>query len=132
MHHPSFEQHVIPGTAPLSEGSQKDIIVFLYQFAAAINSYAASTDFQTHFKNDYRREAMAKALNNAYQMSQNLNNRIENIREYFKKIGVVDKSFDPTSKNYTTSTSKTFTILSYPPNSFGLGEAVIQSMSKFP
>lgn len=131
-HHPALEQQIIPGSAPLSEGSQKDIIVFLYQFAASIETYAKNPSFITHFGNDYRKSAMSNALNNAYQMSKNLNERIKNIREYFKKINVVDSSFDPEKSTYTTTKSKTFTVLTYPPSAFGAGEATIQSMSKFP
>lgn len=132
VHHPALEQQIIPGSAPLSEGSQKDIIVFLYQFAASIDTYTKDSDFSKHFGNDYRKNAMEKALNNAYKMSQNLNTRIKNIRDYFKKIQVVDSNFDPESSNFTTTNSKTFTVLTYPPSSFGAGEATIQSMSKFP
>ncbi|GCE64098.1 hypothetical protein MHSWG343_11060, partial [Candidatus Mycoplasma haematohominis] len=33
---------------------------------------------------------------------------------------------------WTTTNSKTFTVLTYPPSAFGAGEATIQSMSKFP
>lgn len=131
-HHPALEQQIIPGSAPLSEGSQKDIIVFLYQFAASIDTYTKESDFSTHFANDYRKDAMQNALNNAYKMSQNLNERIKNIRDYFKKINVVDSNFDPDNSKFTTTNSKTFTVLTYPPSSFGAGEATIQSMSKFP
>ncbi|WP_216083155.1 hypothetical protein [Candidatus Mycoplasma haematohominis] len=118
--------------APLAEGSQKDIIVFLYQFAASIDKYTKSNEFETEFRSDYRKEAMKNVLNNVGEIASNIKSRIENIREYFKAIKVVDSSFDPKNKCWTTTNSKTFTVLTYPPSAFGAGEATIQSMSKFP
>ncbi|GCE64083.1 hypothetical protein MHSWG343_10910, partial [Candidatus Mycoplasma haematohominis] len=131
-HHPALEQQILPGTAPLAEGSQKDIIVFLYQFAASIDKYAKSNEFETEFGSDFRKEAMKNVLNNVGEIASNIKSRIDNIREYFKAIKVVDSSFDPKSKCWTTTNSKTFTVLTYPPSAFGAGEATIQSMSKFP
>ncbi|GCE64095.1 hypothetical protein MHSWG343_11030, partial [Candidatus Mycoplasma haematohominis] len=133
-HHPALEQQVLPGTAPLAEGSQKDIIVFLYQFAASIDKYTKSSEFSHEFASDLRKEAMENVLSNVGEIAANFKERIKNIRDYFKAIGVVDSSFDPeaTSPNWTTTNSKTFTVLTYPPSAFGAGEATIQSMSKFP
>lgn len=131
-HHPALEQQIIPGTAPLAEGSQKDIIVFLYQFAASIDKYTKDTTFETEFGSDFRKGAMKHVLNNVAEIATNIKSRISNIREYFKAIKVVDSKFDPEKNTYTTIDSKTFTVLTYPPSAFGAGEATIQSMSKFP
>ncbi|WP_216083165.1 iron ABC transporter substrate-binding protein [Candidatus Mycoplasma haematohominis] len=133
-HHPALEQQILPGTAPLAEGSQKDIIVFLYQFAASIDKYAKSSEFKSEFASDHRKDAMTNVLNNVAEIAANIKTRISKIRDYFKAIGVVDSSFNPEGNNpsWTTTNSKTFTVLTYPPSAFGAGEATIQSMSKFP
>ncbi|GCE64060.1 hypothetical protein MHSWG343_10680, partial [Candidatus Mycoplasma haematohominis] len=133
-HHPALEQQILPGTAPLAEGSQKDIIVFLYQFAASIDKYTKSAEFKSEFANDRRKEAMENVLKNVGEIAANFKSRIKNIREYFQAIKVVDSKFNPEgeSKCWTNKDSKTFTVLTYPPSAFGAGEATIQSMSKFP
>ncbi|OAL10083.1 iron ABC transporter substrate-binding protein [Candidatus Mycoplasma haematobovis] len=138
VHHPALEQTTLPGSAPLAEGSQKEVIVFLFQFAALIDEYVKrkNGNFKTDFAGDPREDFMKSALQNAKVMAKNLEDRISNIRKYFQKIEVVDPSFDP-SKLSTTSPinnnkSKAFAIVTYPPSSFGAGEATIQSMSKFP
>ncbi|OAL10048.1 iron ABC transporter substrate-binding protein [Candidatus Mycoplasma haematobovis] len=134
IHHPALEQQTLPGSAPLAEGSQKEVIVFLFQFAALIDEYVnggGKNNFETDFANDPRKEFMQNALKNAQAMAKNLEDRITAIREYFKKINVVDPSFDPSAQQ-TSNNSKTFAIVTYPPSSFGAGEATIQSMSKFP
>ncbi|GCE64056.1 hypothetical protein MHSWG343_10640 [Candidatus Mycoplasma haematohominis] len=133
-HHPALEQQILPGTAPLAEGSQKDIIVFLYQFAASIDKYTKSPEFKAEFDGDPRKAAMENVLSNVGEIAANFKERIKNIREYFKAIKVVDQKFDPEAspKCWTNDSSKTFTVLTYPPSAFGAGEATIQSMSKFP
>ncbi|AEG73664.1 putative ABC substrate-binding protein-iron [Mycoplasma haemofelis Ohio2] len=129
-HHPALEQTTIPGEAPLAEGAQKEVVIFLFQFAALLDKYSKGNNFQTEFKDDYRKEFIQNALKNAATMGNNLKTRITNIRNYFKKIGVVDNGYDPSNGN--NSNSKSLAILTYPPTSYGAGEATIQSMSKFP
>ncbi|AEW45873.1 Putative ABC substrate-binding protein-iron [Mycoplasma haemocanis str. Illinois] len=129
-HHPALEQTTIPGAAPLAEGSQKEVVIFLFQFAALIDKYSKSNNFKTEFSDDYRKSFMESALKNAKQMASNLKERIKLIREYLQKINVVDNSFNP--ENGNNSNSKSLAIVTYPPSSYGAGEATIQSMSKFP
>ncbi|AEG73663.1 putative ABC substrate-binding protein-iron [Mycoplasma haemofelis Ohio2] len=133
-HHPALEQTTIPGAAPLAEGSQKEVVVFLFQFAALLDKYSKSDNFKTEFNNDYRKSFMESALKNAKQMASNLKTRIKDIREYLQKIQVVDSSFSPETGNNSNSNSnsKSLAIVTYPPSSYGAGEATIQSMSKFP
>ncbi|OAL10443.1 iron ABC transporter substrate-binding protein [Candidatus Mycoplasma haematobovis] len=140
VHHPALEQQTLPGSAPLAEGSQKEVIVFLFQFAALIDEYvkrSGKNNFATDFVNDPRKEFMQNALKNAQAMAKNLEDRTTAIRDYFKKIEVVDSDFEPaklrqSSQSINNSKSKAFAIVTYPPSSFGAGEATIQSMSKFP
>ncbi|MDQ0513680.1 hypothetical protein J2Z62_000118 [Mycoplasmoides fastidiosum] len=130
-HHPAFEQQATPGSSPAAEGSQRDTMVYLFQLASGLDKYTKTAAFEKNFKEDIRYEFMKSALANVSLISANLRERLAAIREYFKKINVVDTNYDPDNNNYTNTNSKVLSLVTFPPSTGGSGNATIQTISKF-
>ncbi|AFO52482.1 ABC transporter [Candidatus Mycoplasma haematolamae str. Purdue] len=127
-HHPALEHATIPGSNPVSEGTQKDLMVYLAQVAVSLKNVQAEQDFQS----DDRKEFIKEGFTNAVEIAKNYRERIKAIREYFKEVSIVDKSFDPEKRCFKRTDSKTVAMISYPPSQLGAGNATIQTVSKFP
>lgn len=106
-------------------------MVYLYHIAVGIDNYVNSNNFGLDFKDDFRSKHLKYALNNVGLIGANLKTRLQAVRGYLQKIGVVDPSFNPEQKNFTNNQSKVLAIVTAPPSSGGAGNATIQTISKF-
>lgn len=131
-HHSSLEEQTMPGSTPMAEGSQREPMLFLYQTAFLINKFVKNKDFKESFSSDPRLSMLEKATKHAAQIGKEIKERFVNIRIYFQEIGVVDKKFNPANKDSSDENSKKFGIVVFPPNSFGNGDSMMQTISRYP
>ncbi|WP_216083167.1 iron ABC transporter substrate-binding protein [Candidatus Mycoplasma haematohominis] len=132
VHHAALEEQTMPGSTPMAEGSQRESMLFLYQTAFLIDKFTKSDSFEEAFASDSRKDAMKNAMKNAAEIGKEIKERFKNIREYFKKIGVVDNNFCPESNKRIDTNSKRFGIVVFPPDSFGNGDSMMQTISRYP
>lgn len=132
VHHPALEHQTMKGSSPVSEGTQKELFVYLAQMAIALDKMFKTSNFSSVFNGDSRQEFIKKAWSNAIEIAKNYRERLKNVRSYLQKIKVVDEGFDPEQKKYSKNNSKTLAIISYPPSQLGAGDATIQTISKYP
>ncbi|WP_245529200.1 ABC transporter [Candidatus Mycoplasma haematominutum] len=132
VHHPALEHQTIKGSSPTSEGTQKDLMVYLAQSAILFQKISKMNNFSSDFSQDSRKEFIEKAWDNAQLIATNYKNRIKKIREYFQAAQIVDSQFNPEKKCFSRSNSKTLAVISYPPSQLGAGNSAIQTISKYP
>ena len=136
-HHPIYEQQESAGEAPMFEGAVRDNMFYLFNVASQISNLtnygtvygpaaynsanvtkkAAYDKVKNHIEDNLREDqvkAMKSALSNAKKISQQLWERLKNMKEYFKSLGAEGKTFG------------IFTI-----DPLGDGKNTVQGMSKF-
>lgn len=132
VHHPALEHQTLKGSSPVSEGTQKDLLVYLAQMAIALDKVSKTNNFTSVFGSDQRKDFISNAWKNAVSIAKGYRERLKNVREYLQAIGVVDTQFKPDQSTHTRNSSKTVAIVSYPPSQLGAGDATIQTISKYP
>ena len=136
-HHPIYEQQESAGEAPMFEGAVRDNMFYLFNVASQISNLtnfgtvygsrvynnadkskkAAYDKVKKHIEDNLREDqvlAMKSALSNSKKISQQLWERLKNMKDYFKSLGAEGKTFG------------IFTI-----NPLGDGKNTVQGMSKF-
>ncbi len=91
VHHPALEHQTMRGSSPVSEGTQKDLLVYLSQMAIALHKITKTPHFESVFGLDPRKTFIQKAWKNAVLMAKNYRERLQNVRKYLQHIEVVDK-----------------------------------------
>lgn len=131
-HHPALEHSTMPGSSPVSEGTQKDLMVYLAQIATSLYNISQSNEFAKDFEKDFRKQYIENALKNALSIVNNYKERLKKIREFLQSAKIVDSNFDPEKGKFTKDQSKSVAIISYPPAQLGAGNSTIQTVSKYP
>ncbi|WP_051675818.1 Vmc-like lipoprotein signal peptide domain-containing protein [Ureaplasma canigenitalium] len=129
-HHPIFEQNLRrDGGTQLYLGSMRDFSLYLYEIAYNTTKYSHTEKAAEAFKSEPERlQKMKDALKNANEIVGNYIDRLKNMRDLFKLIGYVDKNYDPDTKNFDNTNSKTLSLLTLSTTD---GSSTVQSQSKY-
>lgn len=129
-HHPVFEQNLrLDGGTQAYLGTMRDSLLYLYDIALATTKFANSVEGQVAINDKNKLELMKNALNNANEIAGNLIQRIKNIRDFFKEIGVVDKRYDPQKNEFDNSQSISLGLLATSQQQGS--SSALQSQSKY-